>query len=610
MRDPSHGRNRRLHAISLALAGALVAASGCGGDVQTVAQAVAPGPPPARLDDNRSAGYDPALTVLVDGLLPFVCPPIACTEVHIGGRVVGNPKIVTLYWDDDWDAHNPSSPSSATIDSAVDSLARSEFLDFANQYGVNRGSLDSSHGSSSLCVTRRPSGANDVTALYAWLTCEVQTLFTGVPLPDDDTVYAVFLPEGATITGALNADCSNNYAFHAWAIAIVPDPQIYNPLAYKIEGYPFTVVPAECAKNSDPATALDNFTSNFSHELVESTTDPFAPTGWIDNSLSSDVVVWTSQGEAGDICSPIGAVPTPSVRLSNGQLVNTYWSNANDDCVPFASGSSDVTPPDIAAVVSGTAGGGGWYQSDVTVTWNVTDPESTVSSEVGCDPTTIDFDTPGAILTCTATSMGGTSSASVTIMRDATSPVVTFSGNAGTYDVDATVAITCSASDALSGVASSTCADVNGPSWTFGLGPHTVSASATDVAGNTASASTTFTVDVTLDGLCNLARTFSDKARAADELCRILDRAGKAKHCEKVRRELHEFREELWEHVPRAFTVDEAKALSRLSRALAPADCQGDDDHHDHHDHHDGHDDDHGHDGGDDLSIASLGFFL
>jgi hypothetical protein len=353
-----------------------------------------------------------------------------------------------------------------------------------------------------------------------------------------------------------------------WSLALVPDPQIYNPFAYRVEGFPFTVVPAACAVVSgDPAATLDNFTANWSHELAEASLDPFAPTGWIDNSFAPDITRWTSLGEAGDICSGLGAVPTAPVRLHNGLLVSTYWSNADDTCVPLG----DTTPPVIAPAVSGTLGNNGWYVGDVVVSWSVTDAESAISSSSGCDPVTINYDTAGVTLTCTATSLGGTSTRSVTVMRDATPPTVTYAGNAGSYTVDQTVAIACTAADALSGVASSTCADVAGPAWSFGLGPTTVAASAQDNAGNVGTGSTTFTVAVTAASLCNLSRSFSARPRVADELCRILARAAAARCCEHAVETLEEFREEVWEHVPRAFTPGQASVLATLSQALAPA---------------------------------------
>jgi hypothetical protein len=45
----------------------------------------------------------------------------------------------------------------------------------------------------------------------------------------------------------------------------------------------------------------------------------------------------------------------------------------------------DTTPPMIVPRVSGNVGTDGWYVSTVSVTWDVTDPESVIKSSSGCD---------------------------------------------------------------------------------------------------------------------------------------------------------------------------------------------------------------------------------
>jgi hypothetical protein len=82
--------------------------------------------------------------------------------------------------------------------------------------------------------------------------------------------------------------------------------------------------------------------------------------------------------------------------------------------------------PTITPNVSGTAGGGGWYRSDVAVSWTVQDPISGIASSTGCGPTTLTAETYGDTLTCSATNgAGGTAQASVTIKIDKTAPGVT-----------------------------------------------------------------------------------------------------------------------------------------------------------------------------------------
>ncbi|MBL8292636.1 MAG: hypothetical protein JNN08_12410 [Bryobacterales bacterium] len=86
---------------------------------------------------------------------------------------------------------------------------------------------------------------------------------------------------------------------------------------------------------------------------------------------------------------------------------------------------SDVTAPVITPTVTGTAGTGGWYIGAVTVTWDVYDPETGISSSSGCGTTTLTFDTAGSVITCAATNGAGLSTNnSVTIKIDQTTPVI------------------------------------------------------------------------------------------------------------------------------------------------------------------------------------------
>jgi hypothetical protein len=155
----------------------------------------------------------------------------------------------------------------------------------------------------------------------------------------------------------------------------------------------------------------------------------------------------------------------------------------------------DVTPPVIVPNLAPPPNANGWNNTDVTVTWNVSDPESGIASSSGCDAMTLTSETTGTTLTCSATNGAGSSSSeSVTVKIDKTLPTVTYAGNAGVYTPDQTVNITCSATDNRSGVGSTTCADISGLASSFGPGTHTFSATATDLAGNVGSGSTTFTV--------------------------------------------------------------------------------------------------------------------
>jgi len=185
---------------------------------------------------------------------------------------------------------------------------------------------------------------------------------------------------------------------------------------------------------------------------------------------------------------------------------------------------ADVSPPTVSSIISGTLGLSGWYVSDVRLDWSATDAESGIASSAGCVGSTLTTNTAGIVFICSATNGAGlVATNSVLIKRDASAPVISYAGNAGSYPVNQTVAISCSASDAMSGLASDSCASISGPAYGFGLGEHTYGALATDSAGNAATASTTFYVTVTAASLCELTTSLVTTKGTAVSLCAKLD---------------------------------------------------------------------------------------
>ncbi len=87
---------------------------------------------------------------------------------------------------------------------------------------------------------------------------------------------------------------------------------------------------------------------------------------------------------------------------------------------------ADTTPPVIVPTVTPAPNAAGWNNTDVTITWSVTDPESGITTSSGCESTTLASDTTGTTLTCSATNGAGlTNSESVTAKLDKAPPLVT-----------------------------------------------------------------------------------------------------------------------------------------------------------------------------------------
>ena len=173
----------------------------------------------------------------------------------------------------------------------------------------------------------------------------------------------------------------------------------------------------------------------------------------------------------------------------------------------------DTHAPAASPTQAPSANAAGWSRSDVTVMWNWADPAGGSGIDATHCTTSATSSGEGASITLPATCAdlaGNTSTASDIVKVDKTPPTVSYSAHPSSYSLLAPVAITCDASDTLSGIASSTCPGASGVAWTLGAGSHTLSASATDVAGNSSNASTTFMVTESPAELCTLTRQLVD----------------------------------------------------------------------------------------------------
>jgi hypothetical protein len=154
---------------------------------------------------------------------------------------------------------------------------------------------------------------------------------------------------------------------------------------------------------------------------------------------------------------------------------------------------------------------------------------------------------------------------------DTTAPAVTFAGN-GTYTVAQTVSVTCTATDNLSGIAGTPCVNalLATQAWELPLGTTTVSATATDVAGNSTTASATVTVRATFDSLTTLTVRFSN-GTPGNSLVAQLNAAkdaaarGNANACNAA---IRAYQNELAAQSGKALTAAQAATLQRLSDAL------------------------------------------
>lgn len=214
----------------------------------------------------------------------------------------------------------------------------------------------------------------------------------------------------------------------------------------------------------------------------------------------------------------VDAISVPALATDVGVDPTTGYYFASftptDQVGAYAEGGSSSTlipTNDAFQLAVDPVAGRVYVTNQVFGTVSVID-ESTLSVvdtvNVGSYPTGVEVDT--STHTIYVTNYTDNTVSVIDYAFDGIPPTVTYAGNLGTYTVDQTVDITCTAADEVngSGLASTTCADITWPAYSFGLGSHTFSATATDNFGNVGSGEVTFSVIVTFDALKKLTAQF------------------------------------------------------------------------------------------------------
>jgi hypothetical protein len=243
------------------------------------------------------------------------------------------------------------------------------------------------------------------------------------------------------------------------------------------------------ATNTKPSVSVTGFTDGATYELGVDT----LPTAMC--AVTDDT----------DIVAPFAAVM--SGTLTHGLGTRTATCNYTDtgglaaDTATASYTIQDTIDPTINHALSGgTINGNNWYKADVTVTFTCADtPGSGIQSCLAdgeSGPAKTLGEGANQSVGGTATDWAGNTNTDTAsgISIDKTAPSVSLVGgpaNGGTYYYNFVPSSpSCNASDLLSGL-DGTCS-VTGYDTT--LGSHTVTATATDMAGNQNSASATYTV--------------------------------------------------------------------------------------------------------------------
>lgn len=311
-------------------------------------------------------------------------------------------------------------------------------------------------------------------------------------------------PPVITITAPQNNAITNQPI--ATVTGTVDDPSavvVVNGIAAPLSGNTFTATLTLVeGSNTITATATDpaGNVGTASVTVVLDTTLPIITfsanppanaAGW----NNTDVTITFTCSDAG---SGIATCPTPVVvntEAANQVVTGIATDRAGNTATASVTLSLDRTPPALDAAMSPQPNAAGWHNSDTTVSFTATDNLSGVETVTPTTTVTTDGDNQSVIGRATDRA-GNSVSTTVTVNLDKTAPLVTATlsqqaNAAGWHKQDVGIAYTCS--DALSGIA--ICPD-SAMVTTEGA-DQPVSGTATDVAGNSASASVTVSLDKT-----------------------------------------------------------------------------------------------------------------
>ena len=242
-----------------------------------------------------------------------------------GGTTSARFRLLPIFYDAT--AWFTSPPNAFDVSQAIRELLRSPYLSQLDQYGFTRLELLQS------VLVNQTAPASHTTDDPANIVASLMNAgAVPRPRPSDATIYTVFYPPGTTSD---RAACGWHYSSAGAWIACV---EFADPAAA-------TTDPAASAKS-----ALDNVMRTFSHELVETITDPepdsHSNTGWRMNRIIR------GGDEISDACNQ-------TADFTDGVFVDAYWSERDKACIipqprRFVRVSSTLEVLSEALVTTGT----------------------------------------------------------------------------------------------------------------------------------------------------------------------------------------------------------------------------------------------------------------
>ncbi|HEY2369523.1 MAG TPA: hypothetical protein VGH87_24160, partial [Polyangiaceae bacterium] len=201
-----------------------------------------------------------------------------------GGPTLAAPKLVPVYF------ANDDTNFTAQLTTFMSKLGDSAFwLPAVSEYGV--GKITSV---APIQLTDDAPTSIDDADIQTWIAAKITD--ATLPAPDANTIYAIYYPDGTTVTlGQNGTSCQDFGAYH--------DNITYNGTT----DVAYAVMP-RCS-GWGPST-MDTTTSAASHEFVEASTDPFPQTNGAYSQVDDNHIVWEfvlGGGETGDMCAQFKA---------------------------------------------------------------------------------------------------------------------------------------------------------------------------------------------------------------------------------------------------------------------------------------------------------------
>ena len=229
---------------------------------------------------------------------------------YYGGKILENPKFVSLYAGDFWSTRQGASQQTK-LDRCSAVVPAGDHSTVWAEYGVSPGEFK---GSARIPLNngRQLVNERDVKAMVANAIKQ-----SGVSAPDGETVYTVFLPPKVALTDGYADSRDGLGGYHgSYRDEKTGKKVYYAAIAYtdKTNGVHFT------------SNSLDNISITASHEWTEAVTDP---------DVNAGKLGWYNKrfGEIGDIPINLGYPLSQLWGRVDGCAVQKEWSNALGEAV-------------------------------------------------------------------------------------------------------------------------------------------------------------------------------------------------------------------------------------------------------------------------------------